>query len=164
MKYFWLYEIVRPRKHSESHTIFPATLFISQTPLLVTGKLMQQPADVADGEKSGSIQVGQNLNQDVWWQPAAQVIKRSQKKEVTAQLPVLRQPYKCVYDRIKRLAVGWCSHFADLACWGGEKPHFHWNQSNFESLCNQIRNLSFSSSSFFFSFLYCTCCNLLQFA
>lgn len=41
---------------------------------------MQEPADVADSEKSSSIQEGQNLNQDVWWQPAAHVIKHLQKR------------------------------------------------------------------------------------
>lgn len=47
--------------------------------LLVSGKLMQESADVADGEKSSCIQVGQNLNQDVWRQPAGQRKKHSQK-------------------------------------------------------------------------------------
>lgn len=41
---------------------------------------MHEPADVAEGEKSGGIQVGENLHQDVWWQSAAQVNKLSQKR------------------------------------------------------------------------------------
>lgn len=36
---------------------------------------MEALTDMADGEKSRGIQVGQNLNQDVCWQPAEQVIK-----------------------------------------------------------------------------------------
>lgn len=35
---------------------------------------MEALADMADGEKGGGIKVGQNLYQDVCWQPAGQVI------------------------------------------------------------------------------------------
>lgn len=37
---------------------------------------MEALTDMAGGEKSRGIQVGQNLNQEVCWQPAEQVIKR----------------------------------------------------------------------------------------
>lgn len=36
---------------------------------------MEGLADMADSEKGGGIKVGQNLYQDVCWQPAGQVIK-----------------------------------------------------------------------------------------
>lgn len=36
---------------------------------------MEALTDMADGEESRGIQVGQHLNQDVCWQPAEQVIK-----------------------------------------------------------------------------------------
>lgn len=150
VKCIWLCEI--GRKPSEPYTMLQIAWFISGKHLLVIGKLMQEPADVADGEKSSGVQVGQNLHQDVWWQPATQVIKRSQKKEATPELPVLRGWEKCIYDRIKCPILGWCLHFADLACW--EKSGFHQNQSNLESPCNQIRNLRF--------FLCWNCCNLLH--
>lgn len=41
---------------------------------------MEVLADMGDGHKGGSIKVGQNLYQDVCWQPAGQVINYHKKQ------------------------------------------------------------------------------------
>lgn len=69
---------------------------------------MEELTDMADGEESGGVQVGQDLNQDVCRQPAERAggevggggIKHH-KKEATPALPVLGEGYKCVGDSIK---------------------------------------------------------------
>lgn len=63
---------------------------------------------MADGEKGGGIQVGQNFNQDVCWQPAGQVIKHHKMWH--------QSWYKCLDNKIQRPIAAWCSHLADLAC------------------------------------------------
>lgn len=45
---------------------------------LVTGKQAEELIDVADSEKSGGIQVGQNLHQEVRRQPAEKGNQTSQ--------------------------------------------------------------------------------------
>lgn len=73
--------------------------------LLVIGKLMEELIDVADAEKSGGIQVWQNLNQDLRWQSTEKVI-RHHYKEVTPVVfmpPVVQHAVLLRHQRLRQM-------------------------------------------------------------